>query len=558
MSADRPGLSPAPAGAAHGPGAPVRAGEAPQSLFKKLVWLTLFRLAMVTVLLGATAAYTWREQREFGGAAWLYGLVLATYLVSLIFAVLLRLRRWLGVVAYAQIALDVAIAAGVVAVTGYTESVFVFMFLLGIVNGGILLYRRGAIAAACLALAGYVALVLLLDPHGRSVPLLTFFVHASAFVITAALASYLAEQLRSTGERLQARESDLAAITALHEAIVQSVEAGLLTVDGAGRVSFLNRAGEQITGLSLREVCGHPAQRWFPAFQGATRRDETDFTNVRGEKLRLGYDTFPLVAPLGSQLGWVVIFQDLTRLRAMEAAMQRSARLAELGRVAAGLAHELRNPLASMSGSIELLASNLTLAAEDRRLMEIVVREASRLNGLMTRFLDFTRPIPLQREPADLSAVLAETIEVFSHSPSASEVKLECFLEPAQIECDGDQMRQVFWNLLVNAAQAVSAKAQSGSGRIEVRCGPTLGGGATIKIADEGIGIASADLAEIFTPFFTTKEEGTGLGLAIVERIIDAHGGVISVDSVLGQGTTFVLMVPADGGRPAPTCGAAE
>jgi two-component system, NtrC family, sensor histidine kinase PilS len=525
--------------------AAVAGGEA-EALHKKLVWLNLFRLATVTVLLGGTALTTWRSGMDLWEAALpLYSIVLATYLFSLLFAVALRLRRQPKVLAHAHIAADVAIAAGVVAVTGWSDSVFVFMFILGVVNGSILLYRQGAMAAAALAVAAYLVLILGFEPHraGR-LPLTTLFVHGSAFFATAALASYLAEQLRRTGERLLASESDLAAITALHESIVQSVSSGLVTLDGAGRVTFLNRAGEQISGLRAEEVWGRPADLWFSAFEPGDRR-EVDFANARGEKVRLGYTRFPLLGRGGEEMGTAVIFQDLTEMRAMEARVQRSERLAELGRVAAGLAHELRNPLASISGCVELIRGGGSLGPEEERLMDIVLREAARLDQLVTRFLEFSRPAPPKRKDTDVARVLEETLQVFANDPAAARVRLEPSLRAVVVPCDPDQIRQVFWNLLANAAQAVDGEG----GRIQVACAPE-GAGAAVTISDDGPGIALADLSRIFEPFFTTKQQGTGLGLATVQRIVDAHGGTIEVASEPGRGATFTVRLPGSGGTP--------
>ncbi len=528
----------------------------PPGLFKKLVWLTLFRLAMVTVLLGATAVHTWTAERDpANAAAPLYGLILATYLISLAFALVLRWRRWLTGLAYAQIALDVAVAAAVVGFTGHSESVFVFLFSLGIVNGSILLYRRGALAAAILAVATYVALVLGLEPRGSGVPIFKLFAHGSAFLATAVLASYLAEQLRRTGERLEAREGDLAEMAALQEAIVQSVSSGLLTVDARGRVTFLNRAGEQITGLSLREVVGRPAERWFSALQPLQARDETDFVNARGEKLRLGYTLSPLQGRRGERIGTAITFQDLTAWRAMQHAVEQSERLADLGRVAAGLAHEVRNPLASMSGCIELLKASASLRDEERRLMDIVLREATRLNQLITRLLEFTRPAPPQREPIDLGRLVGETLEVFTNDPAAQRVRIERAIDETPLSCDADQMKQVVWNLLSNAAQAIAGQEDDGepAGVIRVSCAPESPGSARFGVADDGPGIAPGDLPKVFVPFFTTKRGGSGLGLAMVQRIVDAHGGVVTVESTPGQGATFTVRIPSPvGGAAAP------
>jgi two-component system, NtrC family, sensor histidine kinase PilS len=510
-------------------------------LHRKLVWLTLFRLAIVTVLLGGTAIVSLQLGPEAAAAFRpVYRIVLATYLASLLFALLLRAHRFLGALAYAQLALDVALAGTVVAVTGLSDSVFVFMFALGIVNGAILRFRRGAVVAAALAVAGY--LVVVVAAGDRPLPTATLFAHSVAFVGIGALASYLAEQLRSTGERLAERESEIAEITALHESIVQSLTSGVLTLDAAGRITFLNRAGEAMTGLTPELVAGRPVAELFAEFE-RTPRGEREWVNRRGDRLRLGYSVFPLRAPAGKEIGSAVIFQDLTQVRELEEQVQRSERLADLGRLAAGLAHELRNPLASMSGSLELLRANASLVDEDRRLMDIVLREAERLGHLVTDFLSFARPAPPRALAVDLAEIVEDTLRVFVHDRLAAGVDVERALEPARAACDPDQLRQVLWNLLANAAQACG-EAAAPRRTIRVSTGRE-GGAAFLEVADDGPGIAEAELARIFLPFHTTKPEGTGLGLATVHRIVDAHGGTVAVDSAVGRGARFRIRLPA-------------
>lgn len=523
--------------AVHEPAPPAGDG----GLHRRLVWLTFFRLATVTVLLGGTAVVNW----QFGAQATeavapMYAIVAATYGASLAFAMLLRQRVLERGVAVAQIALDVAIAVAVVASTGVSESVFVFMFLLAVVNGAILLHRAGAVAAVALAATGYFGLVLRLHPSPADARA-TLFAHGAAFVATGLLAGWLTEQLRRTGERLEESEGDLAAVTALHESIVQSVTSGLLTLDPQGRITFLNRAGAQITGLALSEVVGEPATRFFPAFSGEGR-EEVELVTPAGERRLLGYTVFGLRGRRGERSGTAVIFQDLTGLRAMEETVERSKRLADLGTVAAGLAHEVRNPLASISGCVELLRSAQGLSAEEQRVLGIVLRETGRLDALLTRFLEFTRPAPLQRVPTDLAVVAGETLDVFAADPVAAGLRIERTLVAARVSCDPDQVRQLTWNLLANAAQAIREAGTGGV--IRVTCEGAADGSATLCVADDGPGLAPGAAARIFTPFFTTKPTGTGLGLAVVHRIVEAHGGAIHVDSAPGRGARFAVRLP--------------
>jgi two-component system sensor histidine kinase PilS (NtrC family) len=234
----------------------------------------------------------------------------------------------------------------------------------------------------------------------------------------------------------------------------------------------------------------------------------------------------------------------------MEERVARSERLADLGQVAAGLAHELRNPLASMMGSVELLRG-APLGSEDRRLLDIVLREGGRLAQLVSDFLAFARPAPPRRSLFDLGGLAAEALEAFEHDPAAAGVELRRALQATPATGDPDQLRQVLWNLLLNAAQALPAASAPGRPRgwIEVSCAPLPGGGAGLSVQDDGPGVAPGDQERIFTPFFTTKPAGTGLGLATVHRIVDAHGGALTLDSRPGQGARFSVQLPAPGGE---------
>jgi two-component system sensor histidine kinase PilS (NtrC family) len=515
-------------------------------LHRKLVWITFFRVVMVAVLLGGTAAVGWDETADVQrGLTPLFVLTGLVFAASSIFAAALLGRRWDVWVAYAQVVLDVGVATAVVSMTGRSESVFLFLYSLAVVNGAILLFRRGALAAGFLSVAGYLAVNARV--FGAShVPPVTLFTHGAAFVATAVLASFLAEQLRSTGERLAARESDLSELAGLHEAVVQSMTSGLVTIDADGRITSINQAAAQHLGLERATAVRRHVKEVSPFFMNGRESGEADHVDGAGVSRRLAFSTFPLQARDGRPLGRAVIFQDLTRLRAMEAEVKRSERLADLGGLAAGLAHEIRNPLASMSGSIELLRGSAAASDDERLLMEIVLREAARLNELVTQFLAFARPAVPRRAATDLSVLLDETLRVFRHDPQATGVLVEATLAPAMADCDSDQIRQVIWNLLSNAAQALAVGGRRG-GTLRARCGPHPGG-AVIEVEDDGGGMTAEELGRLFIPFFTTKVKGTGLGLATVHRIVEANGGTIRVASEPGAGCRFTVVLPAPRG----------
>jgi signal transduction histidine kinase len=244
----------------------------------------------------------------------------------------------------------------------------------------------------------------------------------------------------------------------------------------------------------------------------------------------------------------------------MEDQMKRVDKMAAIGLLAAGMAHEIRNPLASLSGSIQMLKSELVLDEYQQRLMEITIRESERLNGLITDFLLFAQPPQINKMPWEIWKIIEETIELFTQSPSFHEgihIKRPSLRDPIQVMIDPKQMKQVFWNLLINAGQAMS---DGGEISIDLEKGDEAFGEANlplptqrtgkewvkISITDSGKGIPPQEKEKIFEPFFTTKERGTGLGLSIVHKIVENHNGVIKVESEVGRGSTFTIFLPAN------------
>jgi two-component system sensor histidine kinase PilS (NtrC family) len=532
-------------------------------LYRKLVLLTAVRLAVGTALLVATA---WlaigNEPFPHGVEVLLFGTIGLIYFASLITTFLLRSGRRLRWGAHLQIAADVVAATGLVYLTGGADSIFTILYPLAIVSGTIGLGRRGAALAAAASSVCFCVLAWSMQggllppaatelersalPPGRLAVVMA--ANLSAFLLVGALSAFLAEQVQGARTELLRSETRLEALQAIYSAVVRSIASGIITTDENGRISYLNPAAESLTGLASNAARTQPLRELLPeladslAAPRGSGRPEVRIRARDGRERILGYTATPLA---GREVGGrVILFQDLTDLRQMEEAVRRADRLAVVGGLAAGLAHEIRNPLASMCGSIEMLGASPRLNDNERRLMQVVLGEAERLEGLVREFLSFARPPAATLEVVDGADAVAETADLLR--PQLRERQIDLVLETAGevwLRADRGQLRQVLWNLLGNAADAMPR-----GGRITVRVSATDRHG-VLEIADTGNGIDPDDLPRIFDPFFTTKERGTGLGLAIVHRIVEAHDGYLSVRSEVGKGTT--VRVALQRGTPA-------
>ena len=384
-----------------------------------------------------------------------------------------------------------------------------------------------------------------------------------AFYLVAFLSSLLSEQTRKSRKELKEKQFDLDRLETLNRNIVQSISSGLLTIDLDGNVVFFNKAAEEITGYSLTKVYLSKAEEIFPflkerkgIFKRPSGRDhppfrfESGFKKENGDNLYLGFSTSPLRDSEGNELGNIVIFQDLTRFKEMEKHIKMVDRLAAVGRLAAGMAHEMRNPLASLSGSIQVLKDGLELDERDERLMDIAMRETERLNSLITDFMLFAQPGLANKEIVHIDRIIGDTLDELICRPEWSkDIKtMQNISTNVQIEVDPRQLRQALWNLFVNAIQAMP---QGGELKIDVEeAAHELDSRDQAKdcikigVSDTGLGIPKDHLDKIFDPFFTTKDEGAGMGLAITYRIIESCQGKIVVNSEVGQGTSFSIFLP--------------
>lgn len=551
-------------------------------LYGRLQWLMFLRVVVATFLLGATVLLQVRETESLltPHLLGLYGLIATTYLLTLLYVLLLKQIHNLKVLAYGQITVDLLLVTVLVYLTGLEESVFSSIYNLSIITGSILLYRRGGLMAASLSSLLYGGL-LDLRYYGASPTMAwaaaelpegvggeifyTILMNISAFFLVALLSSYLAEQARISQKELEETQSDLSELTATHENILQCLHSGLITADLQGRITFANHATQEITGTDLDEIVGRPLSSMFSQLPMEAlrdlpsqplpprdRRSTMDFQCPDGRQIHLGFTLAPLRSVDGNRTGTIIHFQDLTQTIAMEEHIRRVDRLATIGEMAARISHEIRNPLASLSGSIQILQDELHLDGPDRRLMEIVMRETQRLNALLTDFLLYARPEKLQIEEMDLSHALQETLDLFmEREKRGPPIEVISDIAPSLIvKADPKKVRQIIWNLFNNAVEAMP-----NGGRLKVRAHtpdplawPSRKGGVSwllLEIEDTGVGIPPENLERIYNPFFTTKDRGTGLGLSTVHRSVEDLGGWISVRSELDKGTRFTLWIPS-------------
>ncbi len=495
----------------------------------------------------------------------LYYILVSVYVLTSIYLYLLGRYQNLSILAYVQTFIDILLVTFLVLLTGGIDSGLSILYHLTIISASIVLYRRGGYLAASFSSILYGSM---LDMQYYNVLTLVrsqnftagqvfyqVFLNILSFYLVALLSGYLSERLRKTRQALHEKSADYDDLRVMQDHILRSVGSGILTIDLQGNITSWNPSAELITGYNFDEIRKH----WQEIFGNGIMElfVHTDSLKERpyrfNGKIVKKNNTVALLGMTASLLkddkntvrGIILTFQDITKLVEMEEHMRRQERLATVGSLAAGIAHEIRNPLASLSGSIQLLQGELELKGDDKRLMDIVVHETDRLNSIITDFLDYARPKNKQAERIALGPAIDETVMLLKNSKKFNQnIMITCDIDPCiQLSGDAQRMRQVFWNLLINACQAMPDR---GLITISATVPPAVDSRAwcQIIITDTGLGIARESRDKIFDPFFTTKPGGTGLGLAIVYRIIEDHEGTISVDSEAGKGTRFIIRLP--------------
>jgi two-component system sensor histidine kinase PilS (NtrC family) len=466
---------------------------------------------------------------------------------------------------------DLVVITGLVYVSGGPDSSFTFLYLSTVSAGSILLGRRGGLATAGLAAVFYAVLVDLMffdvvkpaETGERTrqlwnLPALVGNVglNVAAFVATALLVSVASEKLREARADVERRKAEIARLQSLHGSVLTSMSSGVLTTDLDGHVTYANRAAQELLGAPSLDLVGRPLLSLGLLGEADWKRIAASGSEIlRFENARpsgatedyFGISATALRDGSGYTIGRILIFQNLTELKRLEGEVRLKDKLAAVGELAAGIAHEIRNPLASISGSVQVLKNSSSPGSPEQRLMEIVVAESQRLSSILEDFLRYVRPKERAAEPVDAPAALDDVLTLLAHGDEVSpNHRLVKDFDPPSVvvQADPGQLRQIFWNVSRNALAAMP-----GGGTLTVSA-RRQGGSWNVSFADEGQGMTASERGRLFTPFAHSFPGGTGLGLAIVYRIVEEHGGTIRVDTSPGHGTTVSISLPLVG--PAP------
>ena len=446
--------------------------------------------------------------------------------------------------------------------TGINQSIFLFMYLVNIILCGFVFQRRGAFILS-LWTSVLFSFLLIVGPEIKGQTL--FFavgLNNLAFFAVAALSGYLSEQLNFMGTALSQQRKDIRALRNLNTLILDNIATGLITVDDTFHILQSNRAALDILDCGPKPILGKDLESVVPGLtdrakaltaespKARSERFDLNFPVAGGERLVLEITVSAL--PVDSAInGYIFTFQDLTKFRRLEFQMRQSEKMAAVGQLAAGIAHEIRNPLASISGSIQLLGGSFSSRQEEeQKLMTIAMREVDRLNNLITEFLDFVRPDTLRDDPVDLNLLVRDIVEMLKLNKNLRHETVVSMDLHAKNEVGGhrDKLKQAFLNIIINAYQAMNDVTEP---KLTIRT-EDRDDKVVLRVRDSGCGIDEKGLRKIFEPFHTTKPKGTGLGLAVTHKIIESHGGKVFVESSQepgNQGTEFILEFPARSGR---------
>jgi len=534
------------------------------SLDKRLRWLIFFRVVIATFLLGIITFIRIKETEQSQQAELtpVYFIIALTYLFSFASLFIPKIIKNIRPNIHIQSLSDISLITGLVYVTGGIESIYSVLYPLVIIYSTLFLAGRGGLISASVGSIFY-GVLLDLQYYGVIQPLSLLgydynyeagyifsriFIHIISFYIIALLTNFAVKQEKMARDLLEEKESAFDQLDLLHKSIIESVDSGILTIDLNGNIKSFNKGAEEITGFLRFEIINKKLDDVFPVLSSMLNKKNQWKQGGRFEAMGsgkiLGCSVTPLVDSNRKKVGNTLIFQDLTVIKEMERKIERNKRLAFVGEMAAGLAHEIRNPLASISGPIQMLSKDLRLDETDRKLMQIILRGKDRLDGFVKDFLLLARPKPSERRDINVKVIIDDLLESLRFSPEWREdievIKNLC--NQTSIYGNKAEIRQVIWNIISNAVQAMPE-----GGKLQIKTREVFNDTKEyleIRIIDNGCGIEEKNQAKVFEPFYTTKKNGTGLGLAIVNRIMESHMGKIRIKSKPGKGTDCIVLLP--------------
>lgn len=539
--------------------------------------LVLFRLLTITILLVSTTAVNVKS-----GQTWTKGQLIVSlfigvlYLLSILYLLAIKVNANYRFQGYTQIFVDLLFWSCLIYLTDGLHSPFTFLYVLTILYAAYLLGRAGAFVAFVLAAGLFVTLVWMeahtvlhgtlgLTPSFKELydiaNLYPLLMNGSMLLLVAVFASYLATQLKERDEELQRERLSLEMQRLLNRSIVTGLNAGFVVLDPDGCITFLNLAAERLLGRSFELARGRALSDLVPELAAALAREcanqvwarHEDIKRQDGESARYFSASFSNLLGLDNhRVGTILILDDITERRQWEERAFRNEKLAAVGALAAGIAHEIRNPLASISGSIQMMQRELPGDDDSSKLMEISLREIDRLNQLITDFLAYARPRPLHLSLLNLREILEDITALLAGQPENAHVRMRVEIDAGlpEVQADAAQVRQVLWNIIKNAVEASRAR-QTGVVWIKAEREKREGDdGLLVTIQDNGPGMDEATAARIFDPFFTTKHGGTGLGLSIAHQAVRAHGGSLEAESKADEGACFRVRLPAVAAAP--------
>ena len=517
-----------------------------------LVWLVKVRIFILTLLLAVELAVAQFTPSPLPMRLFL-STILLWYSISLFYVLLLSFWQEHRLQAALQVLTDLILVSLVIHETGGWDSSLNFLYPLVIIVASVLLTRVWAQLVSALAFIlygtvlelnyyGFVPSYCSTHPSFKALQAI-IFVNLFAFLAVAYLAGILTAKLRQVGVQLKDTSGALESLQALHENIIHSISSGLITTGLDGRITLVNAAAQRLLEQPSADLMGAPVQQLFldslPSVEAKSPYGEVRFDAPTKFRKTLRVRVAALTIPERGDLGHVYVLDDLTELRRLEREVRMQDRLAAVGRLAAAIAHEIRNPLTSIAGSVSMLSGVPEMNEEHRRLLDIVTRESKRLNGIITDFLAYSRTKQYHFDKVDLIHLVEDTLTLMDHRMTAENtgitIQRKFSVREAHAIADGDKIKQVFWNVCENAVRAMK-----GGGTLTVTL-ESLGDDWQIGFADTGAGMSPQQVEKIFEPFQSNFEGGTGLGLAIVYQIVQAHEGKVWARSKFGQGTTFVL-----------------